>query len=96
MRDVEKAIDRYRTDASERVALAFVDDLETTYELLAAHPGAGSLRFSYDLGLPGLRYLPLRRHPYLVFYRDLADRVDVWRVLHAKRDVPAWIVEPSM
>jgi len=27
---------------------------------------------------------------HIVFYADLADRVDVWRVLHGKRDIPVW------
>ncbi|RVH02752.1 type II toxin-antitoxin system RelE/ParE family toxin, partial [Sinorhizobium meliloti] len=34
-------------------------------------------------------------YPYLIFYRDQPDHVDVWRVLHAKRDIPQWMQEPN-
>jgi toxin ParE1/3/4 len=30
----------------------------------------------------------------LVFYFERADDVDVWRVLHGQRDIPAWMKEP--
>lgn len=45
-----------------------------------------------ELRLDGLRAWPLRRFPHLVFYRVEREHIDVWRVLHAKRDVPAWII----
>jgi toxin ParE1/3/4 len=31
--------------------------------------------------------------PYLIFYIDRDDHVDVWRVLHAQRDIPARLRE---
>jgi toxin ParE1/3/4 len=31
------------------------------------------------------------RFPYLIFYLVGADHVDVWRVLHAERDIAAWM-----
>jgi toxin ParE1/3/4 len=40
-----------------------------------------------------LRSWPLTRFPYLVFYFERDDCVDVWRVLQAQRDIPAWINE---
>jgi toxin ParE1/3/4 len=33
----------------------------------------------------------LKRHPYLVFYVERADHLDVWRVLHGMKDIPAWL-----
>lgn len=30
-------------------------------------------------------------YPYLVFYVAGDDHVDVWRVLHAERDIPEWL-----
>jgi toxin ParE1/3/4 len=30
-----------------------------------------------------------------VFYREQPDHIDVWRVLHAQRDIPAWMQEPE-
>ena len=33
--------------------------------------------------------------PYLVFYVERPDHIDVWRVLHSQRDIPAWMQEPE-
>ena len=38
---------------------------------------------------------PLRRYPYFVFYVEREDHLDVWRVLHAQRDIPAWMQDPE-
>ncbi len=45
--------------------------------------------------MPGLHTWPLKRYPYLVFYRDRGDHIDVWRVLHGRRDIAAWMREWS-
>lgn len=94
-RDVEAAIDFYAAEAGEAVALGFVDALERAFRAIRRHPSAGSPRYAVELDLPGLRSRALRRFPYLVFYVDGADEVDVWRVLHAHRDIPAWLQEPG-
>lgn len=44
------------------------------------------------LNIPGLRFWPLTRFPYLVFYVERDDHIDIWRVLHEQRDIPAWLV----
>ncbi len=46
-----------------------------------------------ELDLPGLRCWPVKRYPYLVFYVERDDHIDVWRVLHGQRDIPAWLRE---
>ncbi|MCO5962520.1 type II toxin-antitoxin system RelE/ParE family toxin [Sinorhizobium meliloti] len=93
--DVEAAVDYYAREAGSEVALGFIDALEDAYDLIASHPEAGSLRYAYELGLPDLRSVSLKRYPYLIFYRDQPDHVDVWRVLHAKRDIPQGMQEPD-
>lgn len=93
--DVEAAIDHYVLEAGADVALGFVDALQSAYDLIASHPASGSLRFAYELGLPDLRSVSLRRYPYLVFYREQPEFIDVWRLLHARRDVPQWMQEPN-
>jgi toxin ParE1/3/4 len=92
-RDVERAIDHYIAQAGPAVAATYVDALETAYRFIARNPGAGSLRYAYELDLPDLRAWPLKRFPYLVFYLALPDRIDVWRVLHARSDIPAWMLD---
>ncbi len=92
-RDVEGAVAYYLTEDAESAALSFIDALETTYRHIGRHPAAGSPRYAHELNLPGLRSWPLTRHPYLVFYMERPDHIDVWRVLHGQRDIPAWMQE---
>lgn len=94
VRDVEEALAHYLTEASERVALRFIDALERAYARIGRHPASGSPRYARELSIPGLRFRPLRRFPYLVFYVKREDHVDVWRVLHGRRDIPSWMQEP--
>ncbi|MFJ6324236.1 MULTISPECIES: type II toxin-antitoxin system RelE/ParE family toxin [unclassified Rhizobium] len=93
--DVEAAVDYYMQESGAELALGFIDALEVAYDLIARHPQAGSPRFGYELGLPELRSVSLQRYPYVVFYRDQTDYVDVWRVLHGKRDIPRTMHEPD-
>lgn len=93
--DVEAAIAFYLGEGSEQAALGFVDALEDAYAHIGRHPATGSPRYALDLNLPGLRFWPLKRYPYLVFYVEHADRIDVWRVLHGQRDIPAWMQQPD-
>lgn len=87
--DIEAAITHFRGDAGDAVALAFVDALQHGIDQLARSPNAGSLRFAFELGIPEVRALRLRRFPHVIFYIPLADRIEVWRVLHSRRDIPA-------
>jgi toxin ParE1/3/4 len=32
--------------------------------------------------------------PWLVFYVERQDRIDVWRVLNARSDIPTWMAVP--
>ncbi|MBV6306947.1 type II toxin-antitoxin system RelE/ParE family toxin [Candidimonas humi] len=90
-RDVEDALDYLLNVASERVALGFVDSLEQAYVRISRHPNAGSPRYAHELGLADLRHWRLKRYPYLVFYIEQPDHIDVWRVLHGMRDIPEWL-----
>ena len=40
-----------------------------------------------------MRFWPLGRYRDLVFYVECDEHIDVWRVLHAQRDIPAWMNE---
>ena len=92
-RDVDEAIAHYLSEASEQVALGFVGALERAYRHIARHPESGSSRYAVELSLPGLHAWPLGRHPYVVFYVETKECIDVWRVLHGARDIPAWMQE---
>jgi len=94
-RDVDEAIAYYLGQASEAVALGFVDALEKAYGHIGRHPAAGSPRYAHELNLPGLRARPLTSYPHVVFYVENSDHIDVWRVLHGERDIPAWMKQPE-
>ena len=94
-RDVDDAVAYYLNEAAESVALGFIDALEQAYAHIARHPGTGSPRYAHELNLPGLRTWSLTRYPYLVFYLERPDHIDVWRVLHGQRDIPVWMQEPD-
>jgi toxin ParE1/3/4 len=89
--DIDHAVDHYLAEADTEVALRIVDAVERTIGLISRSPQSGSLRSSYELEIPDLRVRPLTRFPYLVFYVAGDDVVDVWRVLHTRRDIPSAI-----
>lgn len=93
--DVDDAVAYYLDEATASVALDFIDALEQAYTHIGRHPGTGSPRYGHELDLPGLRSWTLSRHPYLVFYVERPDHIDVWRVLHGQRDIPAWMQDPD-
>ena len=95
-RDVDQAIAYYLAEVSEQAALGFIDALERSYARIGSHPAAGSPRYAHELNLPGLRWWPLTRYPQRVFYFERPDHIDVWRVLHGQRDIPAWMQEPDV
>ncbi len=89
--DIEAAVNYYRDDASPQTALEFVDALEAAINHLRRYPNSGSLRFAFELEIPELRSWPLQKFPYVIFYLAQDDRIDIWRVLHARRDIPAYL-----
>ena len=92
-RDVEKAVEFYLREQASHAALDFIAALQRAYDHIGRHPASGSPRYAHELNLPGLRAWPLSRFRYIVFYVERSDHVDVWRVLNAERDIPAWMRE---
>ena len=92
-RDIDTAAGYYFEEGGADLALRFINALESATRHIAANPATGSPRYASALALPGLRFWSLKRFPYLIFYVERADHVDVWRVLHGQRDIPAWLRE---
>jgi toxin ParE1/3/4 len=92
-RDVETAVDFYLAEDAEAAAFGFIDALQKAYARISRHPATGSPRYAHELNLPGLRHWHLPHYPYLVFYVERADHIDVWRILHGQRDIPSWMQE---
>lgn len=91
--DVDLAVEYYADEAGADVAVGFIDALEQVYTFIGERPAAGSTRWAHELNLPGLRSMGLKGFSWLVFYLDFETHVDVWRVLHAKRDMPDWLID---
>jgi toxin ParE1/3/4 len=95
-RDVDEAIAYYLGEDAESAALGFIDALERAYAHVSLHPATGSPRYAHELNLAGLRSWPLTGYSHLVFYVERPDHIDVWRVLHGQRDIPAWMQRPDI
>lgn len=76
-------------------AFRFLDALEATLLHIVKRPNAW--RPLMPLGVPradGLRYRPVLGFPnHVVLFRVVGECVDVVRVLHAARDIPAALAE---
>lgn len=86
--DIEAIIDDHLTEAGAEVALGFIHALEAAFQQLARQPAMGSPRYGEVLSLPGLRTWPLRRYPHIIFYFEAPDAIEIWRVLHGRRNIP--------
>jgi toxin ParE1/3/4 len=87
--DIQDAVDHYLGEGAPAAAYAFLDALAEAYLLISAHPAAGSPSYAERFGgPPELRGWALPGFPYVVFYVEGLDRVDIARVLHGRRDIP--------
>ena len=85
--DVEAALDYFCSEAAH-AAVGFTDALEQATARIHRHPRTGSPRYAHELNLAQLRYWPLTRYPYALFYIEHDDHVHVVRVVHMSRDIP--------
>jgi len=92
-RDIDEAVAHYLAEGGADLALRFIDALEDAVHHVGTHPATGSPRYAAELDLPGLRFWQLKRFPYLIFYVEREDHVDVWRMLHEQLDIPAWLTQ---
>ena len=74
----------YIAEDSEARADAFVAKIHEKFLVLAARSGIGRVRSELE---KDIRSFPLGR--YIIFYRPLADGIEVVRVLHGSRDLDA-------
>lgn len=88
-RELRQTTAWYRDEATEALALRWADAVTLAIRHIRSNPRTGSSRYALDLNLPGLRFWPITGFPYLIFYIERETQVDVWRVLHMQRDIPA-------
>lgn len=95
MRDVDDAVEYDLSERAAPAARGFIDALEQAYSHISRSPATGSPRYAFELNLFGLRSWALTGYPHLVFYLEREDQIDVWRVLHGTRDIPALMREDA-
>ena len=91
--DLVEAVLWLRENASPATALELVDRVEEALDLLSRHPLAGSGLVGLRLGIPELRPCPVTHTPYVLLYLVDSRRLDLVRVLHARRDIDAALIE---
>ena len=94
-RDIDEAIAWYLGEHAAPAAFGFIDAVERAFIHVGRFPSAGSPRYALELNLPELRCWPVPGYPWLVFYVERDDHIDIWRVLHSQRDIPAWMDGPN-
>lgn len=95
LNDIDDAFDYYGREGGRQLALRFADALMAVLDGVATRPATGSTRYAHELQLTGLRSRTLKRFPYMVFYVEHAAHIDLWRVLHSKRDVLSSLTSPE-
>jgi toxin ParE1/3/4 len=82
-------LDHYLMTAGAEVALSFIAALEAGIRHVVDHPSSGSPRLGQKLKKGRLRVWPIRGFPHLIVYTDMGKAVDIIRIIHGARDVPA-------
>jgi toxin ParE1/3/4 len=78
--DIDQGFFFYAEWADSRIAVEFLRHLDEAFERISTFPQSCPICQGHT------RRLLLRRFPYWVYYRVLADTVEVFAILHTKRD----------
>ncbi|MEP6483486.1 MAG: type II toxin-antitoxin system RelE/ParE family toxin [Rudaea sp.] len=87
-RDVAAAVAWFAKEGGATIARRSIDEVHMLFDRLASHPSSGSPRYAALCALADLKTMSLKDFPYLVFYLDRDEWVDVLRVFHGARDIP--------
>ena len=87
--DIEIAAEHYFEQGGAPLELRFIDALEAAINEIANEPRVGSDWIGRQLGKLGLRTRALKKFPYYLFYVQSSENIELWRVLHRRRDLPA-------
>jgi len=75
-------------------AFRFLDAVQETFDMIGEQPGIGSRRYAHLPMLEGLRMWPVTNfEKHLVFHIERPGYIDVLRVLHGSRNLPAALME---
>lgn len=93
--DLDNAVDHYLIYAGADVALDFLHDFESAVAFISKSPATGSPKYGYEPSLAGIRFWPMKKFPFLIFYIETEHQIDVWRVMHGNMDITAELNDPD-
>ena len=86
LEDIAVHIGTDRPSAARR----FLQAARKAYSTLSAMPEMGAVWEPESRRFAGVRHFPIPRFPnYVIFYRPLADGVEILHILHGARDLQA-------
>jgi toxin ParE1/3/4 len=93
--DLVEIVYHYISEGTPATGRRFREVAEATFLRLAAMPGKGTRFDAADPAFGELKDLPLPPpfKKYLVFYRPVADGIEIARVLHGARDIHGILAE---
>ena len=93
--DLDRACDHYMTTSGTDVAVDFLHDFESVVAFVSRFPATGSPRYGYEPSLAGIRFWPMKKFPFLIFYIETEHYIDVWRVMHGNMDIISELQDPG-
>ena len=92
-RDVAAILGYFLDQHADTAGDRFLQELQKTFDSIAALPDLGHPWESSDPRSSGLRYWPVRRfEKYLVFYRTTVHGILIKRVLHGSQDIASLVI----
>jgi toxin ParE1/3/4 len=89
--DIHSVINHYIDLQAAKAGTEFLVALEMAYKFIGQFPDAGSKRLGISMRLPELRTWSLTKFPYSLIYMCDAQCIDIFRLLHHKRDMPNYL-----
>jgi len=93
--DLDRARDHYLITAGIDVAMDFLHDFESAVAFISQFPATGSPKYGYEPSLAGIRFWPMKKFPFLIFYIETEHQIDIWRVMHGNMDIAAELYDPD-
>ena len=93
MADVRGQARFLATAASREIATRFIDAFEAVLERLQQFPRQGTPWPTGNPELQGIRRLLMTTFRIWIFYRETPTHIEIVRVLHGSRDLPALLDE---
>lgn len=93
--DLARACDHYLSAGGADVVVDFLHDFESAVAFISRFPASGSPRYGFEPSLAGIRFWPMKKFPFLIFYIETERQIDVWRVVHGNMDISAELRDPD-